>query len=156
MTIGNKVFLPLYVNGKIHRKWIIPVLGEALLEHNLVSLTFKSSNCPSRKIIKPIPYPSGPSLQVISPFPHTSPLQKWCLLSTDCPLKIWAKYLCNSFPMPFHSGDCSSINTRITIFCGQREILAGGFYLNGTKIHRNDWNPTGICRVSLGPQWHGK
>ena len=48
-----------------------------------------------------------------------------------------------------HSGDCSGTSTAISIFHGQSEILAGQFHWNGTRIHRNDWNPAGISGASV-------
>ena len=57
-------------------------------------------------------------------------------------------FQCHSVPV--HSG----VNSGIAKFCGRSEILAGKFNWNGTGIHRNDWNPAGICRASLRPPVH--
>ena len=50
-----------------------------------------------------------------------------------------------------NSRDCSGEITAISNFHGRSEILAGKFPWNGTRIHRNYWNPAGICGASLRP-----
>ena len=59
-------------------------------------------------------------------------------------------FQCHSVPV--NSGDCSGEITGISKFRGRSEILAGKFHWNGTGIHRNDRNPTGICGASLRPR----
>ena len=63
-------------------------------------------------------------------------------------LEIFSVHSSHWILVLFHSGDYSGVNTRISLFHGSSEILAGKFHWNGTGIHRNDY-PAGICGASL-------